>query len=179
MANKYDDTKYGVITRKWFGLTQKNGGDAAAGFTFGTGDAGPDSVKVTRFYPKAPCDIIKFGALFMATAGHGATNVERCITRLIGRGASASKMASFNLLGAASTTVAPYTIASIEAADTTDFLVTQVKAGEYISVMVATKETSEGTDLGSTLGGTVAYFVDIVPRFDSDKWDADPKKYQA
>lgn len=176
MSNKYDDSKYGVITRKWFGLTKKCGGDAAAGFTFGTGDAGPDTTHVTRFYPKAPVDVIKFGFLTLGTLSCGASVIDRAISRLIGRGASASKMASVNLM-AASTTVSQYTIGSIESSNTTDFPITRVKAGEYLAITTATKETDKGTDLGSTLTGTVAFFIDMVPAFSSN-WDADKNTYQ-
>ncbi len=175
MANKYDDGKYGVITRKWFGLTKKLGGDVAAGFTFGSGDPGPDSVLVTRFYPKGPVDIIKFGSFNLATLSSGASTVDRMLCRLIGRGASASVMASLDVVGVTT----PFAIASIEAADKTDFRVNRVRAGEYISITAATKETDKGTDLGSTLSGTLAFFIDMVPAFDPDKWDADTKTYQA
>ncbi len=178
MANKYDDGKYGVITRKWFGLTKKVGGETAAGFTFGSGDPGPDSVHVTRFYPKGPVDIIKFGFLTLGTIGHSGSTIDRAVCRLIGRGASASVMASVNLL-AASVTIAQYAIGSIEGANTTEFPINHVKAGEYISITTATKETDNGTDLGSTLTGTVAFFIDMVPTFDPAKWDPDPKQYQA
>lgn len=173
--NTYDDNKYGVITRKWFGLSKKLGGDAAAGYTLaGTGDAGPDTTHLTRFYPKGPVNIIKFGVFNLATQSQGASAVDKCLARLKGRGASASNMASVNLVQ-----TAPFAIASIESSNTTDFPITRVNAGEYISIVQATKETANGTDLGSTLAGTVAFFVDIVPAFDADKWDADKKKYQA
>ena len=39
MSNFYDDSKFGMVNRKWFGLTKKHGGDCAAGYTFGTTDA--------------------------------------------------------------------------------------------------------------------------------------------
>ena len=175
--NMYSDGRYGVITRKWFGLTKKCGGDSAAGFTFGTGDAGPDSTHVTRFYPKGPAKIIKFGALNLATLSCGASLIDRALCRLIGRGASASKMASFNLMS--SNTVSQYSIGSIEAANTTEFPITQVKAGEYIAITTATKETDKGTDLGSTLTGSVSFFIDMVPTYDAARWNPDAKQYQA
>lgn len=175
MGVTYSDDMFGVITRKWFGLTKKLGGETAAGFTFGTGDPGPDAVQVTRFYPKGPVDVIKFGRFNLATMSSGASTVDRLIARLIGRGASASIMASLDIVQ----TLTPFSFASIESSNTTDFPITRVRAGEYLSIAVATKETDNGTDLGSTLTGTVAFFIDMVPAFDGDKWDADPKKYQA
>jgi hypothetical protein len=172
--NDYSDARYGVIQRHWFGLTKKCGGASADGFTFGSGDPGPDAVQVTRFYPKAPCNIIKFGSFNLATLTFGASTVDRMLCRLIGRGASASVMASLDIVQ----TVSPYAIASIESANTTDFPITQVKAGEYISITAATKETDKGTDLGSSLLGTVAFFVDMVPAYDAARWNPDPKQYQ-
>jgi len=132
---------------------------------------------VTRFYPKGPCKIIKFGALVLATLSCGASAIDRCLLRLVGRGASASNMASYDLMS--STTVSQYTIGSIESSNTTDFPVTQVKAGEYVAIVAATKETDKGTDLGSTLSGSIAPFVDIVPTYDVDRWNPDTKLYQA
>ena len=172
----YDDSKFGAIQRIWFGLTKKHGGAAAAGFTFGTTDA-TKSIHVTRFYPKGPCHIIKFGARWLATAA--TASGQRVLARLVGRGASASAMASV-LIKNTGSTVAPYVVASIEAADQTDFAVTQVKAGEYISINTASPTTTAGTvTITATTDGTVSFFVDIIPSYDVDNWDADTDKYQA
>lgn len=176
MGNEYQDDRYGIITRKWFGLTKKLGGETAAGFTFGTTDA-TKQTHVTRYYPKGPCKIIKFGALRLATMTQASS--DRVLAELIGRGASASVMASF-LVKDSTTAESQYTIASIESSDTTDFPIVQVKAGEYIAITTGTPSTDKGTAANTaTLTGTVAFFVDIVPTWDANKWNPDEKKYQA
>jgi len=174
MSNLYDDGGYKGITRKWFGLTKKLGGETAAGFTFGTTDA-TKQTHVTRFYPKGPCKIIKFGALRLATMTQASS--DKIIAELIGRGASASVMASF-LVKDSTTAESQYTFASIECSNTTDFPIVQVKEGEYISITTATPKTDKGTAANTaTCTGTVAFFIDIIPTYDSN-WEPDLKKYQ-
>lgn len=176
MGHFYDDDRYGAISRKYFGLTKKVGGDSASGFTLGTGD--PTKIThVTRYYPKAPIDVIKFGALVLATLSDGGTATDKLLARLIGRGASASAMASVAIKNT-STDISQYTIASIEASDTTDFPITQVKQGEYLAINTATAETDKGTEVAGTVTGTVSWFIDTVPTFDT-AWDSAPRQYQA
>jgi hypothetical protein len=64
--NTYDDAKYGIIERKWFGLTKKLGGETAAGFTLGTTDATAVS-HLARWYPKGPILLVKAGSFTLAT----------------------------------------------------------------------------------------------------------------
>ena len=54
------------------------------------------------------------------------------------------------------------------------FTVAQVKAGEYIAVKTGTPRTDNGTAANTaTLSGTVAFFVDYVPTYNSDgKWNS-------
>ena len=181
MGNIYDNDKHSVITRKWFGLTKKWGGDAATGYTVkagATGDPDADATVVAKYYPKGPIDVIKFGRMVLASIADSGSDVDVKVAHLVGRGASASLMASFNIIDTGTTDV-PGQIASIEGSDTTDFLVRQLKAGEYLSIDTGTAQTDNGTTIAATLTGTVAYFIDTVPKFDSDKWDADTYKYQA
>jgi hypothetical protein len=174
--NLYDDGKYENIDRVWFGLTKKHGGACAAGFTFGTTDA-TKQTHVTRYYPKGPCKVIKFGARWLATAA--TASGETILARIIGPGPAITSMASVKIKNTA-TTVAPYTVASIESSDTTDFSLTAVGAGEYITIETATPTTTAGTAANTaTTDGTVAFFVDIVPTYDVDKWNPDTKSYQA
>lgn len=55
-----------------------------------------------------------------------------------------------------------------------DFTVSQVKAGEYISIAMGTPQTDKGTAANTaTMTGTVAFFLDYVPTYDpSGKWDS-------
>jgi hypothetical protein len=160
MSNFYEDSKFGVITRKWFGLTKKYGGETAAGFTgFGTTDATHVS-QLARWYPRGPIKMVKFGVFVLGTITNG--SVDRVPYHIYTRGASASVGAlayvakSQNVFGSS-----------------TDFTVSQVKAGEYISIAMGTPQTDKGTAANTaSTTGTVAFFLDYVPTFDSGgKWD--------
>lgn len=169
MGNTYSDGRYQVVTRKWFGLTKKHGGDAATGYTFGTTDA-TTTIQVARWYPKGPIRIIKFGAMFLATKA--SSSAEKVLAKLYGRGGSASLMATFDLLST-SAAINPFVFASIErTGNRTDFTRTLNKAGEYIMIRTATPATDKGTAANtSTTGGTVAFFIDYKPSFDETEWD--------
>lgn len=166
--NFYDDSKFGVVNRTWFGLTKKHGGESSAGCTFGTTDATVQT-HVTRWYPMGPMDVKKFGAKVLATIAAGSQDyTDQIIAKLTGRGASASVMAtfSFDIDGG---TIAPHTFASIES-----MTVSQVKAGEYVSIKTGTPQTDNGSAANTaTTTGTVAFFIDWAPTFDvSGRWDA-------
>jgi hypothetical protein len=171
MSNFYDDPKFGVVTRKWFGLTKKHGGDLnndAATYEFATTDA-TVITHLARWYPMGPIDIHKFGAKVLASIIAGSQDcTDRIEAKLIGRGGSASVMAtfSFDIDGG---TIAPHTFASGE-----NMAVSQVKAGEYISIKTGTPLTAGGTAANTaTTLGTVAFFIDWSPKFDIDgRWDA-------
>tara|TARA_R100001530_G_scaffold26226_4_gene21121 strand:- start:8535 stop:9017 length:483 start_codon:yes stop_codon:yes gene_type:complete len=154
----YDAAVYGGITRKWFGLTVKLGGDAAAGYTFGTTDATTQS-QLARWYPRGPIRLLKAGSFTMATLN--GSGVDKIDCRVKTRGASASLAASFNC----------FSSALFSFASDITMSVAQCKAGEYISITTGTPETDKGTAQNtSTTTGTVAFFVDYVPALDSN-WD--------
>lgn len=166
MANFYDDAKFGVITRTWFGLTQKNGGqDAAIVFSSAT-----TTTHITKWHPRGPIKIQKVGYLVQATMVGKATNKGRREFRFLTRGASASVVAK--LLPATCGTVSAYTFNS-----TTSLTVAQVKAGEYVTIKSGTPVTytttyALGTAVQGTVNGSVAFFVDWVPTYDyGGKWD--------
>ncbi len=157
MGNSYDDAKYGVVTRKWFGLTKKYGGETAAGFTLGTTDATAIE-HVAKWLPRGPIALVKAGSFTLATLN--GSGVDKIDCRIKVRGASASLAASFNCFASAAESFA--SDMSLSA--------TQVKAGEYLSVRTGTPETDNGTAaITSTTTGTLAFFVDYKPRFDA-KW---------
>lgn len=158
MSGRYDDGQYGVINRKWFGLTKKYGGDCAAGYTLGTTDA-TAIAHLARWYPKGPIKILKAGSFTLATLN--GSGVDRIDCRVKTRGASASLAASFNCFASAQ-----FSFAS----DST-MTANQCKAGEYISIRTGTPETDKGTAKNtSTTTGTLAFFVDYVPMYDVTKW---------
>src|SRR5512137_1060860 len=167
MSNSYDDSKFGVITRNWFGLTQKLGG-ADAVITFGSATR---TTHITRWYPRGPIKVKKVGYLVAATMVGKATNKGRREFRFLTRGASASVIAK--LLPATCGTVSQYTFNS-----TTSLTVAQCKAGEYISIQSGTPVTytttyALGTASPGTVNGSLAFFIDWVPAYDQDgKWNA-------
>jgi hypothetical protein len=156
--NTYDSEKYGIIERKWFGLTKKLGGETAAGFTLGTTDATAVS-HLARWYPKGPILLVKAGSFTLATLN--GSGVDKIDARVKVRGASASLAASWNAFASAQ-----YSFAS----DPT-MTAKRVKAGEYLSIRTGTPETDKGTAKNtSTTTGTLAFFVDWVRDY-STKWD--------
>lgn len=155
----YDDGVYGVVERVWFGLTKKTGGAAADGFTFATTDATTID-HVTRWYPKGPIKMKKFGALTLGTVSGGGTDFDQIPARVLVDG-STETSADLNITGAAQ-----YGIASV-----TGFTDAVVDAGSYIGIRTATPESSNGTIANTaTVAGTVAFFIDYVRTF-STKWD--------
>ena len=142
MSNFYDDSKYGVIERKWFGRTVKAGGSTASGFTF---DESTDT-EVTRWYPRGPIEIKKFGVMTLATLGKG----EEVFAI---RKSGSTRVATVT----ASTTSAPWTIASTVTVSSAN-----VAAGSYLDIIASTNVCSTGT---------CAVFVDFVRRY-STKWDS-------
>jgi hypothetical protein len=157
----YSDERFGVIERKWFGLTKKAGGDAASGFTFGTTDATSIN-QVTRFYPKGPIRMQKFGYLTLGTVSGGGTGMDVVPLRLRVDGSNESS--TINIPTAA----APWSIGS-----TTTFTNEVVDAGSYIDIITGTPQTSDGTAANTaTSSGTVAFFLDYTRAYDNQtKWD--------
>lgn len=168
MPNFYDDSKFGVITRRWFGLSKKWGGErpnarvASGQGCFGTTDA-TSKTHIARWYPRGPIKLVKAGAFTLASVTNA--SVDRIPVRVTTRGASASAGCSFYI--SAIPTV------QAEISSTTSFTVSQVKAGEYLAIKTGTPQTDKGTAANTaTTLGTVAFFVDYVPTYDSSgKWD--------
>lgn len=161
MPNFYDDSKFGVIERKWFGLTKKHGGETAAGYTLGTTDATVIE-HLARHYPKGPIELVKAGAFVLATVGGGGTVFDRVPVRLTVNGANESSV--FYVADAA----APYSIAS-----TDTFTQARVDAGSYVGFETGTPQSDNGTAGNTaTVTGTLAFFMDYRRVFDADgKWD--------
>lgn len=170
----YDDAKYGVVSRKWFGLTKKLGGDCAAGYTIGSATA---ITQLARWYPKGPIDIIKCGLRVLATLATAATNssTERLPVRFYKSSAAGAShntlIDSFNLyVGDNANAPGIFTIASGGKSLSSP----EVEAGRFISIRTGTVTTAGGTEPGTngTVSGTVAFFVDWSPRFDiGGAWD--------
>ena len=156
-SNFYSDSKFGVIQRQWFGLTTKYGGsvvNTANLYTFGTTDATVRS-QLAKWYPRGPIKLVKVGSFVLATLVNA--SVDRVPVRVKTRGASASLGGLF------------YTAKTLNSfASTTSFTVKQCKAGEYLSITTGTPQTDKGTAANTaTTTGTLAFFVDYVPTYDS------------
>lgn len=162
MSNFYSDSKFGVITRKWFGLTKKLGGDAASGYTLATTDATVIS-QLARWYPRGPIKFVKFGSFVLATLVNA--SVDRVPVRLRTKGGSAS---------AAAVAYQAKTLFSF--GSTSTFTLDRCEAGSYVSIVTGTPQTDKGTAANTaTTTGTLAFFLDYVPTFDSTgKWDVTP-----
>ena len=158
MAEYYSDAKFGVVTRKWFGLTTKRGGDVANSanlYTLATKDA-TVRAQLAAWYPKGPIRVVKVGSRVIATLVNA--SVDRVPVRFKTRGASASLIVRIN---------SAKTLLSIASANT-GFTVSQCKAGEYLSITTGTPQTDKGTAANTaTTTGTLAFFVDYVPTYDS------------
>lgn len=157
----YDDAKYGVIERKYFGLTAKHGGDVAAGYTFGTTDA-TKAVNIARWYPDGPIRLKKFGYYTLATIAGGATFCDYVPARVLVNGSNETSSDLQVRKGN------PYVIGSV-----TGFTNAVVDAGSYIGIRTGTAVSDDGTDAKSaTVTGTVAFFLDYTREFDSGgRWD--------
>jgi len=155
----YDHEKYGVVQRKWFGLTKKCGGDAASGFTFGT-NAATVRDHVVRYYPKGPIKLLKFGALCLATMSDTLGTPDKVTCRLY---CDSGVEASIDL----ATDTAAFAISS-----TTTFTSATVGPGSYLAIDNATPDTDKGTDAeNGTTSGTVAFFIDYHPIYHESKWN--------
>jgi len=136
----YSHQKYGITRRQWFGLNARNGGaNAGAGVTFNETQA---SV-VKRWYPdlRGPIKMSKAGVMTIATLGKGEQSFRFSVDGTTAANAFATAVAS--------TTSAPYTIASKS--------ISKVLAtGSYVSILASTNVCSTGT---------VALFIDWRPRF--------------
>ncbi len=168
MSNFYDDSKFGVIQRHWFGLSKKWGGDrpnarvASGQGCFGTTDA-TTKTHFAKWYPRGPIKMVKAGVMTLASVTNA--SVDRIPVKVLTRGASASTGCTF-YISAVPTVQA-------EVSSTTTFTVKQCKAGEYLTIKTGTPQTDNGTAANTaTTLGTVAFFVDYVRQFSADgKWD--------
>jgi hypothetical protein len=179
MGNFYDDAKYGVVTRKWFGLTKKLGGDCAAGYTF-TG-SGTTISHVARWYPMGPINVQKIGFMVLATLATTGNATRAVLTSKHqikfyhgAAGARTTLIGTTHIqVGDASSTLharqAQYSIASNESPTAAN---RTIAAGNTLTIYAATPTSDDGTAAAAvgTLSslGTVAFFIDYIPSYDSN-----------
>lgn len=165
MSNSYDSGKYGVITRTFFGLTDKLGGGFTSSYSKGSATT---VVKLKRFYPRGPIKILKMGLQVVATLGTPATApCDGFYYRLSkGGGVIATDFVTAQTTGR----LALYGIAS-KPLTSTDAV---IAAGDYISIKTSTPYTMDGTVEAGTINGSFAFFIDWVPYY-STNWDDEPR----
>lgn len=147
MGSFYDDSKFGVVERIWFGLTTKHGGQAASGLTFNESEAN----KVARFYPKGPIKIHGFGLRVLATLGKG----EQTFV-LFKNGTTR--------IGAVVASTTGINYSQTDNAVNTSPTVSTLPDGDYLTLLASTNVCSTGT---------IAFFVDFTRAFDAgdNNWD--------
>lgn len=173
----YEDGKFGVIERKWFGRPLTRGGDAAAGIAI----AGSATTKtVVKLYPpKGPIDIEKIGVQVIATLA-SAANATGSVKRQrlpieFYKGTTSTPrqtlLGSVNVVMGDGGRTSLWGIASLAGSSLAS---REVEAGKFITIYLATANSDNGTAAGAigtvVRTGTLAYFMDFTPKYDNSKW---------
>lgn len=173
----YDEGKFGVITRTWFGLTNKMGGQGTALAPL-SGSATTEII-VTRWYPRGPITVKKVGYLCVATASAAANATgasDRALIPIEFYKSSAAGVTRTTLIASDSIKIHPTTVTycplwTLGSKET--MASAEVEAGRFVTIFAATALSNAGTAAearGTTLvSGSFAFFVDWVPKFDP-KW---------
>ena len=178
----YEDSKYAVIRRKWFGRPLTRGGDAAAGIALTA--SGTTKTVITQYLPKGPINVEKVGVQVIATlssADNSTGSVKRQVQPVkFYKGTTSTPRQT--LIGNVSVTLgdgsrtALWAIASQGGSSLSS---QEVEAGKKITVFLATPTSDNGTAAGATGtvfgGGTLSYFIDYSPKFDQSKWEKSKK----
>lgn len=177
----YDEGKYGVITRTWFGLTNKMGGQGAAALAPLSGSATTETI-VTRWYPRGPIKVKKVGFRCVATASAAANATgasDRALIPINFYKSSVAGVARTTLIASDAIKIHPtavtycplWTLGSKEIMASAE-----VEAGRFVTIFAATPLSNAGTAAearGTTLvSGSFAFFVDWVPKYDQTKWSS-------
>ena len=168
----YDNAAFQVVERKWFGLTQKHGGEASSPIT--QSGTGTTTTPVKRWYPKGPIDIVGFGVKCLATLGRDATagntraRIPIRMYKSSSNGTTKTTVLATTHIQAGSATnqtrLALYGVAS-------DFspASSEVERGRWITIFTGTPTTDAGTlsPSGGTMlaTGSYALFVDYVRKY--------------
>ncbi len=164
----YDEAIFGVVTRQWFGLTQKYGG---SGTIITLSGSATTSDKITRWQPKGPIKILRFGCKVLGTLSSPATADSDWLPfRLLktnSSGTASVVMGTAHLVAQASGRTALYEIASVSGSSLAS---QEVEDGRFLKIRTASATTANGTSNIGTILGSVAFFVDWVRQF-SDNWN--------
>jgi hypothetical protein len=177
MGNFYDDSKFGVVRREWFGLPKAHGG-ASVPYTIGSATA---VTHLARWYPKGPVEILKVGAYVttaLATAANatGSSLRERIPFRIYKSNAAGASMstllASFHIVSGDSDRLARYGIASKETMASA-----VIEQKRYVTIRSGSAVSDSGSEhaaAGTVLdSGSFAFFIDWRPKQDlvTGVWD--------
>lgn len=160
----YDSDRYGVITREWFGLTDKWGGRFTTAYTKGSATC---VTKLAYWYPRGPITVKKIGIKVLATLGTPATapsdgfyyRVRKSSSGLIGA-AYATNIGTDIIYAHTALRTVLGGIASKE-------VDVDVAAGKFITVKTSTPYTAKGTVEAGTINGSFAFFIDWIPLYSS------------
>lgn len=164
----YDESMFGVVERKWFGLTQKYGG---SGTIIAVSGSATSVTHITRWQPKGPIQILRFGCKVLGTLSSPATGgnadwLPFKLYKVNSSGTATIVMGTAHLVAQDSGRTSLYSIASKTGAD----LASQaVEDGRWLKITTATATDTAGVAAGGTVEGSMAFFVDWVRQF-SDNW---------
>lgn len=175
---RYDDARFGVISRKWFGRPLTKGGDAASGIAI-SGTATTKTV-VKGYYPKGPIVVEKIGVQAVATLASAANATGSVLRQRVPiefyKGTSSTPRQTMigschAIIGDGGRT-ALWGIASQEGGSLAS---QEVEAGKAIAIFMATANSDNGSaaaGVGTVVRtGTLAYFMDYRPKYDPAKWE--------
>jgi hypothetical protein len=142
----YDSQKYQVVTRTWFGLTDKHGGPFTSPYEKGSATC---VAKLARWYPRGPITVKKIGMRVLATLGTPATNAscDGFYYRLYKDAVVAATDAVW--------------------ADDTYKTALYGDAATYLTIKTSSSYTHDATVDAGTIKGSFAFFIDWIPKFDA------------
>jgi hypothetical protein len=162
--NSYDAGKYGVVTRTWFGLTDKWGGGFTSAYTKGSATC---VNKLAKCYMKGPITIKKFGIMVLATLGTPATAPNDGFYYRLYKNTT---VVATDIIYAHTAARSP-SLGGIASKEFTGVKGIDIDAGTYIKIKTSTPYTADGTVEAGTITGSFAFFIDWVPKFEQGKWD--------
>lgn len=164
---RYDSGSFGVVERTWFGLTQKYGG---SGTIIAVSGSATSVTHITRWMPKGPIKILRFGCQVLGTLSSPATGgaadwLPFKLYKTNSSGTATIVMGTAHLVAQDSGRTGLYSIASKSGSD----LASQgVEDGRWLKITTATASTTAGVAAGGTVIGSMAFFVDWVRQFSSN-----------
>jgi hypothetical protein len=174
----YDEGKYGVVTRTWFGLTTKMGGSGDVPVVPTAGSASSETL-VTRWYPRGPIEVLKVGWRVVATASAAANATgasDRARVPIEFYKSNAAGTARSTLIASDAIKLHPVanTVGALWSVSSKETMASSViEAGRFVTIFMATAESNEGTAaaaIGTTfISGSYARFMDWIPKFNA-KW---------